>query len=42
MSEPRRSMMRVIYIDVDSLRPDHTEPYGYRRGITPNLREFAE
>jgi arylsulfatase A-like enzyme len=35
-------MVRVIYIDVDSLRPDHTEPYGYRRGITPNLREFAE
>jgi arylsulfatase A-like enzyme len=33
--------MRVIYIDVDSLRPDHTEPYGYRRKITPNLQEFA-
>jgi len=33
--------MRVIHIDVDSLRPDHTEPYGYRRKITPNLQEFA-
>ncbi len=29
--------MRVIYVDVDSLRPDHTEPYGYARKITPNL-----
>lgn len=33
--------MRIIYIDVDSLRPDHTEPYGYGRKITPNLAEFA-
>jgi arylsulfatase A-like enzyme len=33
--------MRVIYMDVDSLRPDHTEPHGYRRKITSNLKEFA-
>lgn len=34
--------MRIIYIDVDSLRPDHTTPYGYRRQITPNLQKIAD
>lgn len=29
--------MRIIYVDVDTLRPDHTGPYGYQRDITPNL-----
>lgn len=34
--------MRVIYCDVDTLRPDHLEPYGYSRHITPNLKKLAE
>lgn len=34
--------MRIIYVDVDTLRPDHTGPYGYGRRITPNLDAFAE
>jgi arylsulfatase A-like enzyme len=34
--------MKIIYVDVDSLRPDHTQPYGYRRPITPNLAALAE
>lgn len=34
--------MRVIYLDVDSLRPDHTGPYGYERKTTPNLDEWAK
>lgn len=33
--------MRILYIDVDSLRPDHTTPYGYARAITPNLERVA-
>ena len=33
--------MKIIYVDVDSLRPDHTGPYGYDRTITPNLDEMA-
>lgn len=33
--------MRIIYCDVDSLRADHTEPYGYPRRITPNLHRLA-
>ena len=33
--------MRVIYCEVDSLRADHTEPYGYQRKITPNLHHLA-
>ncbi|MDD0858518.1 hypothetical protein NHF46_13540 [Arthrobacter alpinus] len=34
--------MRIIYVDVDTLRPDHTGPYGYGRKITPHLDAFAE
>jgi arylsulfatase A-like enzyme len=33
--------MRLLLVDVDSLRPDHTGPYGYRRKITPNLDQLA-
>lgn len=33
--------MRIVFVDVDSLRADHTEPYGYPRRITPNLAELA-
>lgn len=33
--------VRVLLIDVDSLRADHTEPYGYARKITPNLADVA-
>ncbi|MGR6998142.1 sulfatase family protein [Yinghuangia aomiensis] len=34
--------MRIIYIDVDTLRADHTTPYGYHRPTTPNLQRLAE
>lgn len=34
--------MRIIYIDVDSLRPDHTSPYGYERKLTPNIQSIAD
>lgn len=34
--------MRVIYIDVDSLRLDHMGCYGYRRPTTPNIDRLAE
>lgn len=34
--------MKIIYVDVDTLRPDHTGPYGYQRPITPNLDRLAE
>ncbi|QDQ97078.1 sulfatase-like hydrolase/transferase [Tomitella fengzijianii] len=33
--------MKVIYVDVDTLRPDHIGPYGYARDITPHLDEMA-
>jgi len=33
--------MRILYVDVDTLRADHTTPYGYPRKITPNLGELA-
>ncbi len=33
--------MRILYVDVDTLRADHTGPYGYQRAITPNLDALA-
>lgn len=33
--------MKIIYVDVDTLRPDHTGPYGYQRRTTPNLDAMA-
>lgn len=33
--------MRILYCDVDTLRADHTSPYGYRRAITPNLAHLS-
>ena len=29
--------MRIIYLDLDTLRPDHMSGYGYGRPTTPNL-----
>ena len=34
--------MKILYVDVDSLRPDHTGPYGYDRNITPHLDQMTE
>ncbi|MFF2658460.1 sulfatase [Kitasatospora sp. NPDC058032] len=34
--------MRIIYVDVDTLRADHTTPYGYHRPTTPHLQALAE
>jgi arylsulfatase A-like enzyme len=33
--------VRILYVDVDTLRADHTTPYGYPRTITPNLDDLA-
>lgn len=33
--------MKVIYLDIDSLRPDHMSCYGYERLTTPNLDSIA-
>jgi arylsulfatase A-like enzyme len=34
--------VRILYIDVDTLRADHTGPGGYARKITPNLDMVAQ
>ena len=33
--------MRILYIDVDSLRPDHLSCYGYHRQTSPNIDALA-
>ncbi|MCL2017136.1 MAG: sulfatase-like hydrolase/transferase [Defluviitaleaceae bacterium] len=34
--------MRILYIDIDTLRPDHMGCYGYARDTTPNLDKVAK
>ncbi len=34
--------MRIVYIDVDSLRPDHLGCYGYHRNTSPEIDAIAE
>jgi choline-sulfatase len=33
--------MRILYIDVDALRPDHLGCYGYQRNTSPNIDRIA-
>ena len=33
--------MRILYIDMDSCRPDHLGCYGYHRDTTPNIDRLA-
>jgi len=34
--------MRILFIDIDTLRPDHLGCYGYHRNTSPNLDRIAE
>lgn len=34
--------MRILYIDIDALRPDHLGCYGYHRATSPNIDTIAE
>ncbi|NOU88323.1 sulfatase-like hydrolase/transferase [Paenibacillus sp. LMG 31460] len=34
--------MRILYLDIDSLRPDHLGCYGYHRETSPNIDRIAK
>ncbi|WP_078382061.1 sulfatase family protein [Sutcliffiella halmapala] len=34
--------MKILYIDIDSLRPDHLGCYGYHRETSPNIDKLAK
>lgn len=34
--------MRILYIDIDSLRPDHLGCHGYHRNTSPHIDALAE
>ena len=34
--------MRVLYIDIDTLRADHLGCYGYHRKTSPNIDRLAQ
>ena len=34
--------MRILYLDIDALRPDHLGCYGYHRNTSPNIDRMAE
>ncbi|MBY9020020.1 MAG: sulfatase-like hydrolase/transferase [Candidatus Lokiarchaeota archaeon] len=34
--------MRIIYFDIDTLRPDHLGCYGYHRNTSPHIDEIAK
>lgn len=34
--------MRVLFVDIDTLRPDHMSCYGYSRNTTPNMDKICE
>ena len=34
--------MRILFLDLDTLRPDHLGCYGYHRNTSPNLDSIAE
>ncbi len=34
--------MKILFLDLDTLRPDHLGCYGYHRNTSPNIDKIAE
>lgn len=34
--------MKILFVDIDTLRPDHMSCYGYQRNTTPNIDKVSE
>ncbi len=34
--------MKILYLDLDSLRPDHLGCYGYHRNTSPHIDAIAQ
>ena len=34
--------MKILFIDIDTLRPDHLGCYGYERNTSPNIDSIAK
>ncbi|MGH7084855.1 MAG: sulfatase-like hydrolase/transferase, partial [Acetobacteraceae bacterium] len=39
--QERVLIMKILYIDIDSLRPDHLGCYGYPRATSPTIDRLA-
>ena len=40
--EKEYAIMRILFIDIDTLRPDHMGCYGCQRNTSPNMAKVCD